>query len=179
MLFLFQQTTETYFISNVVFPVFVALLTYFIVNKFDEYKRRKNTSILGALIIESLIEEVRHGYNLIHQVLDFNNEKIPSYLPRKSWSGIMTISDDVLLRIIETSKNATPVSFMPREIRIHTKNYFDHMIPNWDAIVSKHDSKELAIGSFSNYEDAALGVLKMLEQTKELLESNAKRLFPK
>jgi hypothetical protein len=53
------------------------------------------------------------------------------------------------------------------------------MIPNWDEIVSKHNSKELAIGRFSNYEDAASGVLKMLEQTKELLESNAKRWFPK
>jgi hypothetical protein len=167
--------------DNALLPIIVASVTYFLFNRLDEYKRRKNQSILGVVIMECLIEEVKNGSNIINSVLDPNNKTLPNIsLPRKSWSGISTIPDDVLLRIIGVSKNVSPTGFKPREIRIHTKNYFEHMVGNWDSLLSiQGDTKQAAIHRFPTYGQAATGVLNMLIQTKELLEENSKRWFPK
>ena len=46
-----------------------------------------------------------------------------------------TISDDILLRILEVSPGVSPNGFPLNEIRIHCKNYFDHMTVTWGKLV--------------------------------------------
>jgi hypothetical protein len=173
-----QNLTETIFA-----PFIVAAVTYFLFGKVDELRKRKNFSKLGVAIIDTLIEEVESGRNSIRNILDPKNNVIPNPLPRKSWNGINTITDDVLLRIFAVSKKSKDVGFPAKEVRSHTKNYFDHMVPNWDLVINEaaqgNDFKSYAIATFSTYDQAATGVLDMLNHIKELLENNTKRIWPK
>ena len=122
-------------------PIIVALITYYLLKKYDEYKIKKNTSLLGVLIIESIIEEVNAGLTLMKTVI---NKSIPlsqiPLLPDKSWTGMSTIPDEVLLRIIETSKNISPIGFHPRQIRSHCKNYFYNITSHWKANISSGEN---------------------------------------
>lgn len=161
-------------IGNVIFPITVAIITYLLFRKLDEWKRRRSYSKLGIVILESLIEEVKRGLEMI---------KAPeaNSLPRKSWYGMTTIPDEVLLRIIEVSKKITPISFNLREIRIHTKNYFEHMCLNWDKeVVSAGQTGLLnATQQFFNYPKQIQDIIDMLNQTKDLLDENSTKWFPK
>lgn len=167
-------------ISDFLFPLLVAVTTYILFNKLDEWKKRREHSILGTVILDSLIEEVKNGYEAINTTLTSDDYFHPMIPPRKSWTGMNTIPDDVLLRIISTSKGVRPKSFNPTEIRIHCKNYFDHMLANWDSL---RDTKVLtpqgaAKISFGDYNVAAKAVLTMLEQTRKLLDDNSKKWIP-
>lgn len=65
-------------------------------------------SRLGIAVIDSLLEEVRNGVEILTAIS--NNEAFTKrMLPRKSWYGMPTISDEILLRIIEVSKNRVVV----------------------------------------------------------------------
>ncbi len=169
-------------IENILFPFLVAVVTYFLVSKIDEFRRRRNYSSLGAVIVESLIEEVRNGLNIMTDAISDNPTKLPSPLPRKSWNGMTTIPDEVLLRIIKVSEGVPPRGFNPREIRIHSKNYFDHMCGNWDiitkAVKAEQNWREI-VTQFNSYPESAKGVLDMLEQTRDLLNENSSKWFPK
>lgn len=167
-------------ISDFLFPLLVAVTTYVLFNKLDEWKMRKDQSILGTVIIDSMIEEVKNGYEAINSTLTSEDYFHPMIPPRKSWTGMNTIPDDVLLRIIAVSKDVRAKSFNPREIRIHCKNYFDHMLTNWDQL---KDTKVLtpqatAKLNFGSYNQAAKAVLTMLEQTRKLLDDNSKKWIP-
>jgi len=162
------------FIEKFVIPVVVAAITYWLFKKNDEYIKRRQYSTLGVAIMESLLEEVNNGINLMSK-----QQLMPP--PVKSWDGVKTISDDVLLRIIAVSKNTRPVGFPQREIRIHCKNYLEHMSANWEtaiqcAIQNDWSHVQALVG---NYVQAATDVRAMLTQCKELLEENEKKLFPK
>ena len=170
------------FITNMVFPVLVAIITYYFISKRDELKKRKGISCLGSAVMDSLLEEVRNGVKIFKTISE--NENFPKQiLPRKSWYGIQTISDELLLRIIEVSKNVDPDGFPINEIRIHCKNYFDHMTYNLDNCYTLDEenwrkcARNLAVDS--RYLEAAEGVQRMLEQVKQLLENNSNKLFPK
>lgn len=166
--------------SNFLFPLLVAVISYLLLNKLDEWRKRREQSILGSVIIDSIIEEVKGGQEIIINTLtaeDFMDPRVP---PRKSWDGMSTIPDDVLLRIIATTKNVRPKSFPPREIRTHLKNYFDHMLTNWDR---SHDQQPMTPQAylklnFPTYKDAVNGVLTMLMQTKQILNENSKKWIP-
>jgi hypothetical protein len=166
-----QTIVEKFFI-----PIAVAAVTYWLFKKNDEYIKRRQYSTLGVAIMESFLEEVNNGIEIMR-----DQQAIP--LPVKSWDGLKTISDDVLLRIIAVSKDIRPISFPPREIRIHCKNYFEHMSGNWaNAVLSllQNDQSQLtALVGNGNYVQAAENVKAMLIQCKELLEKNEKRLFSK
>jgi hypothetical protein len=112
-------------------------------------------------------------------------------LPTKSWSGMQTISDQVLLRIIAVSKNVVVRSFHPSTVRNVCKDYFDHMCANYNAIVNKitpgmgqqnlraQFSRLLGGAPQGQYPAVTQQVIEMLEQTRELLDQNSKRWFPK
>lgn len=181
------QITSSDFFKIFVGPFFVGLTSYILIAKCDEWKTRKKQSKIGVSIIDSLIEEVNTGISIFHQ---FNNEKdLPTaYLPNKSWSGISTINDDVLLRIIEVSENINVNHFPPKEIRIHCKNYFEMIAGQWNANVQSINESTpnvIIINTAdklinqSRFLDAAIGVQKMLNQTRELLLKNSKKTFPK
>jgi hypothetical protein len=57
------------------------------------------------------------------------------------------------------------------------------MVPNWDLVINEavqgKDFKSYAIATFSTYDQAATGVLDMLNHIKTLLESNSKRIWPR
>jgi len=181
-------------IKTIIVPIIVALLTYLLVDRLGEYKKRKNYSRLGIAIIESLLEEVRTGINLMIDVLnaiDTNNELPRGLLPNKSWNGMTTIPDEILLRIIATSTEVKFESFPPRECRIHCKNYFEHMNQNYkytlDTSINLTKQGQdwqgplynLLSNDGSHYLRAAQGVEQMLVDAKKLLEKNVKAIFPK
>ena len=157
-----------------ILPFTVAVITYWLFKKNDEYIKRKQYSMLGVAIIECLLEEIENGIEIMK-----NNYL--NLLPVKSWIGVLTIPDDVLLRIISVAKDSKPISFKPRDIRIHCKNYFDHMAASWMSAIQSNNP-QLAIHQLltqGKFIEAAEGVVAMLNQCKALLEENEKRFFPK
>jgi hypothetical protein len=168
-------------IENLLFPVIVAAVTYLLVTKLDEWKKRRSYSKLGVAILDSLIEEVRNGKEVISDAQS-PIALVPSPLPKQSWSGMNTIPDEVLLRIIEVSQRIIPNSFPPQEIRIHCKNYFEHMAVNWENDVLKRDNGanwRANAKVYSGYIPMTQKVLDMLYQTKRLLKNNSERWIPK
>ena len=145
----------------------------------EEWRRRRNDSKLGAIIVESLLEEVRNGHKLMLSMQD--NSVCPFQVPIASWEGMNTIPDNVLLRVIATADKVKPRSYPPSQIRIRCKNYFVHMCPNLNSV--KHAAgRQLLLSpgdGNGDYIGMAQCVIDMLEQTKELLKKNAKRRFPK
>jgi len=153
-------------------------------------------SRLGVAIIESLQEEVDNGIKLMTNALDAAQDSSttappPALLPKKSWGGMSTIPDEVLLRIIETSVTNQFNGFPPRECRIHCKNYFEHMCHNYEQTLDqsltlaqqgkdwRRPLHDLLADSTGHYIQAAREVYRMLENSKQLLEGNAKAKFPK
>lgn len=163
-------------------PFCVAAVSYFLISKVDDLRKRRSYSRLGGAIIHTLMEEVELGRNIIRSTLDPNNNSLPHALPRKSWNGINTVPDEVLLRILELGKHTESVGFPTNEIRTHTKNYFDHMVPNWDEVVAlakqNKNFKGFAQMNYSNYDEAATNVLNMLNHVKGLLDKNSNKTFP-
>ena len=162
--------------TSVATPLCVAVLTYFVFGKWDELKKRRNQSKLGVAVMSTLKEEVEIGLNIMKHVTTIGGSG-QDLLPCKSWQGINTISDGVLIRILEVTKNSPIVGFPSSEIRIHTKNYFDHMVENWNDACRNRIS--LRSSNFAIYPEAAQKVLSMLENVKSLLEKNSNKLWPK
>lgn len=167
--------------QNFVTPFVVALTTYLLFKRLDEWGNRRKQSKLGVAIIDVLMEEVKTGFLIMDQCE--RTQKIPdANLPKAGWSGVNTISDEVLLRIIETSENVVPASFPPKDIRIHCKNYFEHMTVTWNRLtLGDIFSINIANGLIheSNFKNSTDGVYKMLEQARGLLLVNSKKWFPK
>jgi hypothetical protein len=184
-------------ILNFLFPIIVAITTYVVVDRLGEWRKRRTYSRLGVVIIESLQEEIRTGIRLMTTALNATEDNSANgppdgLLPNKSWSGMSTIPDEVLLRIIETSANRQFDGFPPRECRIHCKNYFEHICRNYEQHVTRsmklaqqqQDWRSnlralLTDEGRSRYIQAARGVDQMLEHAKQLLEKNSKAKFPK
>lgn len=166
----------SFYIEKIIVPIIVAAVTYWLFKKNDENIRRRQYSTLGVAIMESLLEEVNNGIVIMNE-----RKYIP--LPVKSWDGMKTVSDEVLLRIIAVSKKINPVGFPVRDIRIHCKNYFEHMSINWAlavtpiSLATDDQLNEMIVEE--HYLEAAEKVKAMLIQCKELLENNSKRIFPK
>lgn len=167
-----------FIVSKFVVPIGVAVVTYWLIKKNDDNINRRQYSTLGVAIMESLLEEVNNGIDIMR-----NRRLVP--LPVRSWDGVKTVSDKVLLRIIAVSKGVSQSGFPPREIRIHCKNYFEHMSCNWSNAIQMTAAgggnlplDELFVQG--QYMQAAEGVRDMLTLCKELLERNARRkFFPK
>jgi len=186
----------TIILTNILLPILAAVLTYILVDRLGEWKRRKMYSRLGVVIIESLQEEVNNGIKLMTNALNAAQESsttapLTALLPKKSWSGMSTIPDEVLLRIIETSAKRQFNGFPPRQCRIHCKNYFEHMCHNYEQTLDqsltlaqqgkdwRRPLHDLLADSTGRYIQAARKVYRMLEHSKQLLEANAKAIFPK
>ena len=168
-------------IENFIFPFLVAVTSFILLTRLTVWRDRRDKSRLGVAIMESLIEEVSNGITIMEESIKLQQQPT-RLLPRKSWNGMTTIPDDVLLILLKISQNVEPKGFKIKEIRIHCKNYFDHMISTWDNSVSKNQNWKINANSLINnskFVEAAQGVLRMLEQAKELLDMNSKKKFPK
>jgi hypothetical protein len=185
-----------FLILKFLIPIAVAVVTYIIVDRLGEWRRRRMYSRLGVAIIESLQEEIRHGIEVMTDALnateDNNTQAPPPALPpHMSWSGMTTIPDEVLLRIIETSAGRQFDGFPPRECRIHCKNYFEHMRVNYTQTLDhsltlarqeqdwRGGLRALLADDANQYIQAARRVNQMLEHTRQLLEENSRATFPK
>ena len=109
-------------------------------------------------------------------------------MPSASWININTIPDEVLLRIISISEKIRQNGdYHPRDIRSHTKNYFEHMCVTWEqnvSIVANAIHNKTPIPS--NLHDTAVTFQRpaehvkiLLEQTIQLLDKNSKKWFPR
>lgn len=175
------------FAENFLFPIGVAFCTYYTIGFNDELKKRQNYSKLGEIVIDSFLEEVKTGLSILKSIIELDtaitNNPITIYsLPNKSYSGINTISDDVMLRIIAISYNKKFEGFHPKDIRIHIKNYFEHICNNTNNEIKKVplnvDNLKKYITS-TEYIKSTESVLHLLIETKNLLNKNGKRLLPK
>jgi hypothetical protein len=163
-----------------IIPLLVGAISYLLFRGLDERKKRKSHSTLGVIIIDCLLEEVGTGIKILQEAFDPKVAFPMTNLPHKSWMGINTLPDEVMLRIISVSKDVKATgSFNPKDIRKHTKNYFDHMCLSWNSALIPGITRETMTATFKKYPEAAEGVRKMLVQTKQLLENNSKQLFPK
>ncbi len=183
-------------LQDFVLPILVAVSVYIVVECLGEWRKRRMFSGLGVVIIDSLLEELRTGIGLMRTVVAAIENNDPAgpprgLLPTRSWTGMSTIPDEVLLRIVETSRNRTFAGFPPRQCRTHCKNYFTHMADNYERILSgaitlatqgadwRPQLRTLLLGPGQPYLEAAMGVERMLENARQLLEENSRRRFPK
>ncbi len=170
------------------FGIIAALFTYVVTNWLGERKKRRDISTLGEIVIGSLQEEMANGIKLMQgfQRYIVNNGLEPTwgFLPKKSWDGMQTVSDDVLLRIIATS----PV--FSRQLRHDCKNYFEYICENINVRIEKKSEiglpgVRLALTPFlspenpGNYLVAAENLYNSLESVKINLKQNAARWLPK
>lgn len=156
-------------LKTFIFPVLVALITFYATFWLKEWRDRKRFSLLGKAICESLLEEVKNGVALMKARK--NDQKIRGVPPRGAWDGMKSIPDTVLERILMMKERSGYSAFPVSEIRIHTKNYFDHIIPNF----------ALSAGSPSGIDkliEGAEGVQAMLEEAIWLLDKNSKSMTP-
>ena len=78
----------TIILTNILLPILVAVLTYILVDRLGEWKRRKMYSRLGVAIIESLQEEVDNGIKLMTDALNAAQDSSttappPALLPKE------------------------------------------------------------------------------------------------
>ena len=174
-------------IENALIPFSVGAISYVLFRGLDERKKRKNFSKLGIIIIRSLLEEINTGIDIIKANLPSQTVQLQN-MPSASWININTIPDEVLLRIISISEKVRQnVDYHPRDIRSHTKNYFEHMCVTWGqnvSIVANAINNKTPIPS--NLHDTAVAFQRpaehvkiLLEQTIQLLDKNSKKWFPK
>ena len=157
--------------------------------RLGEWRRRRNDSILGAAIAKMLLEEVRAGVNhmkgmkrLLEMDESTHRGDVSLTLPHAGWEGVSTIPDRVLLRVIATAayEVTNPRHFHPRDVRMLAKDYYAHIVSavareqTWTDMMRLIEPEPgkgyIAIAEATAY---------MLEETKGLLEENAKRWFPK
>ena len=169
-------------LNSIISPLLVASLTYFIFGKIDELRKRKEYSRLGVAVIGSLEEEVRKGLEVMTHAFNGTGDR-HNLLPSKSWQGINTINNNILLRILEVTKDSPDKGFPSSEIRIHTKNYFDHVVENWNEAVRKSFNDveffKYVKDYYVKFPEAAQGVLDMLQNVSNLLEENCLRIWPR
>jgi hypothetical protein len=168
-------------IEKFIFPFLVAVTSYILLNRLTVWRERRDKSRLGVAILDALIEEVSNGVRIMEETPNLQNQPT-TLLPRKSWNGMTTIPDDILLILLRVSNNVPPKGFVIRDIRIHCKNYFDHMTNTWDNSVTNNQNwqaNSLSLINNSKFVEAGNKVLLMLQQAKELLEKNSKKKIPK
>jgi hypothetical protein len=191
-----MSETLCYLSKNVVLPILIAIITYVLVDRLGEWKSRRNDCKLGIAILDSLLGEILTGLDCMNSAYGQLQQPTPALpsnlLPTETWSGMQTIPDEVLLRIISTSKDVVPRSFHPNTIRQVCKDYFTHMCANYNEIIRSLPTSGMGqqalcarllmyLGGGPNqgkYIATTQQVKEMLEQTKELLDQNSKRWFP-
>jgi hypothetical protein len=176
-------------VTTFLLPIILGILAFIASNSFNSWRSRRRQSLLGSVILQSFIEEVENGIKILEAVQAMLNSQQPQVmvgtLPRGSWSGIQSVSDELLERIICTTKNKSFSGFPPKEIRIHLKNYFEHMCTNFDSVtnaIALGSNWQVGAQSYimrGKYIDAAKGVLQMLKDAQQLLDKNSEALWPK
>jgi hypothetical protein len=158
------------------------LLSNFLFQTWSKWQEKRQFSLLGVSIIDSLLEESQAGLHVL-QALSQGPflPGDPSFLmlmPHASWYGMETIPNEVLLRIVsveQKSQSGLPIS----EIRTHCKNYFTNICGNVNTTMT-----HIAEGKpppptlqqmASSYLSDTQRVADMLSRAKALLNQNARK----
>lgn len=174
-------------LTSILIPIVVSYLTYLVIKKFDNREKNKTQSLLGVDLLSYLIEDVKNGNTIINRTFNRTGiTSVPKPLPNKSWNGISTISDELLLRIIYVSKHKSSIKSFAKEIRKQCRDYFEVIVDNWNTTILSHDNllnpleiKGYLTDSFPKYFTYSENLLNNLEELKSLLEENANKTFPK
>jgi len=135
-------------------------------NKWDQ---KKKNSFAGAAVIDSLLEEVNAG-------LDIIKKKQHKSLPKENWNKIKTVPYEVMSIISKSSK-----------VMDHCKNYFENITKNYKLAMeyqflngnpqNAYEKRKLTENSqkIREYREETENLIEKLEQTKLLLEKNYKK----
>jgi hypothetical protein len=111
--------------------------------------------LLGAVILQEIQEEMKTGIALMvgmqNAATHLTTRPLSAFglLPIKSWSGMKTIPDKVILRIIATNPSVNI------KIRSDCKNYFEHVCGGINALISRGDPIKVIVERFINPSDRA------------------------
>lgn len=173
-------------LTSVIPGVLAGFLTFIATRYVNILHTRKDQTLLAIATINELIEEIKTGLNVM-------NGECVGKMPNKSYFGMKTISDESFVRILKSCENICTCRdldcFKHEEIRSHLKNYFEHMVNNWN---NKKDeqpkspdinpleySKTMTLAHYPNYPEAAKKVLNTLNLIKNKLEDNYNSILPK
>ena len=172
--------------TDLIIPVLVAFIVYIIADRLGEWKKRRMYSRLGVAVLHPVLEELRTGIRLMEALDEAARNRaarLPGgQLPVQIWEGNATISDEVLLRIVQTARRRNYNGFHPRECRIHCKRYFMNMCDNLNRVITSTLSlkgKQDAILAFTDpergdYLRSSRSVEQMLVDATDHLERNTR-----
>lgn len=168
-------------LKYVVAPAVAGVLGFLFADRLTMWRDRRRKSLLGAAVCGEIMEELQTGVRIMEAFLGVIEPGASP--PRKTWSGMSTLSDEVLERLVQLSKTRCYNGFPISEIRTHLKNYFDHICPNFDAVVvnvtgGKQLTETGRMSAIHGLVEPAKGVLVMIERAKKVLENNSSKWFP-
>lgn len=150
--------------------------------KLSEWANRRNTCKLGVIIINEIKEEMSSGISIMESMaMDARNNSqshLTRLMPVKSWVGMKTVSDEVMLRIVAINPS------IEIKLRSDCKNYFEYICVNINsAIKADFDcshivEKYIKETDSSNYLVAARNLYNELDGIKNSLIKNSNKTFP-
>lgn len=177
-------------VSGVV-ALIVALTAYRYNQHLNNSKKNREYSQLGVVVMRTIKEEIHIGLEHFKSYRELLVDKkydaiVPIELPHKTWSGLLTVNDDIMIRIINNSDKDISYHWHPTKIRSHCKNYFEHLRKTHESNVIRFlntkDKDQFAksfIKALDNFIDATDNVMNMLNEIEKSLEENSKRKNPK
>jgi tRNA-dihydrouridine synthase len=144
----------------------------------DKREQKKKDRFDGIGIINSLLDDIENGLNMI------KNEQ-NGHLPKESWEKEKTFPYGVKSIISEIYKKNKSKAYPFDEIKEGCKHYFEEIIKNWGIILGhkmsygtmqealKHPKVDVDWQNFQKDKETIQKVIDMLKQTKSLLEKNS------
>lgn len=144
-------------LTNFVLPICVAVVTYLISRKLDDWSKRRRNRKLAKARIESYLSDVNAGLSQIANLLTKpGNIKMPC----ESWDAVK-LSDDLLFEIIALKGPKTNSGFHPDTVLIRLKDYFEHVCPNVETF--GNSTGYIRVPCLQNLQNAGNTVKSMLE----------------
>lgn len=171
-------------VLSLMFGLLSGGLLFLFTLQLSEWKNRKEHSQLGVIILAEIQEELSTGIGLMRMMqnsvtqIALTQPATIGVLPTKSWSGMKTIPDKVVLRVIATNPNKNI------KLRSDCKNYFEHICGSINGLIEHRLSQSIIVSRLINVNDdsnhlvAAINLNNDIEEIKNKLLSNAKRKFP-
>lgn len=175
---------------NGLFAIPFGALGFFLTSELAERRKNRMSSKIGFYVLSGLIEEISTGIYIMES-FEQTQRMTRANMPSTNWIGVNTISDEILLRIIETTKNRDNSAEIGM-IRNHCKNYFSNIVVTWnnniesfydpDSIM-KEDKIQYALRMVSDshfqFLMSSRFILGLLIAARSELLINSKRRFPK
>jgi len=141
------------------------IFTYICKRKLDERKSKQKNISYGITIIDSLLEEINAGLEIIQN-------KKNEYFPKENWDKIKNIQCDVAQR--EAMSIISEIS-KPNNVLDICKNYFENISKDYKKAIENRFLNANAQNDIEikQYQEETKKVIKILEQTRALLDENS------